>query len=228
MNITKKEIKKEPYILDNNRLTIGEQHYFTNDIVYGFIFDKYFEGRIVLQPMSITIFQNEINTGNTVNNNLGFKYAYSFSVFGGQISNSLLIYNYKKDNNNEYIKLLNEKYPLPNLHINKYGGLINLKHNTVLFKTKEIEKCCGAVLLYDFPRKYRDTESNYSEFTKEDIDELDDYMTKYLNTNKICYLLESTEMDSIEFLTKNLKFKVVDDFKNKNTGNNLSILSRNN
>jgi hypothetical protein len=228
MNITKKQIKNETYTIGNNKLTIGEQSYFTNDIVFGFIFNTYFEGRIIIREHSLTIYQNQIKTGNVVNNNLGFSDAYSFSLFNGNMPRNLLLYNYKNDKDNEYVKILNEKYPLPNLHINKYGGLVNLKHNITLFKTKEIEKCCGAVLLYDFPRKYRDEDSNYSEFTKEDIDELDDYMAKYLNTNKICYLLESSEMDSIDFLTKNLKFKIVDDFKNKNTANNLSILSRNN
>jgi len=231
MNIKKEQIQKEPCQIKDNSLIIGEQSYYTNDIVIGYISNQYFEGRILVGINGITLLQNETNTGVLAEkyNNLGFKYMYTSGLYGDVLGSGVLLYNYKKDETTiENIKLLNEKYPLPNLHINKYGRLISLKHSCTFFRVKEIELCCGAVLLYDFPRRYLyNSHSCYDKLNEEDIAELNDYIEKYLNTNKICYLLKDSESESINFLTKHLKFKIVDEFTNKNTANKLKILSRN-
>jgi len=232
MNITLKDTQHEKVERSGNSIIIDGCVYHNHNVIIGFIEDTYVEGRLVIEEKNLNFVQNEV-AGSKPNNKdtVGFKYGWNFNINlydspKYSFISGVSLYNYKK-NKNFNIQELEDKYPFPELYFNKYDRLYHKTSNISFFKVKEIEKCCGAVLLYDFNMDYTGIKEKYDSLTDEHIEDINNYIKNNLNSNKIVYLLTKSEQRSIDFLIEKLNFVIKDTFINKNTKNEIVILSRN-
>lgn len=215
---TKIEITKNGLYLDNNEYKTGE-------IIIGFIESKDVEGRLYILENKLYFLQNKkYGSAPESGDKLNFKYGWNFSVVGNLFTCDVKLFNYKKEKDFN-IEELELKYPKPTFMLDNYSYLRQTTTNKNLFKLSPIPECCGATLLNNFRRDNTDFNPEYI-YSDLEINEINQYL-KNMTTNKIAYLLVSTESQAITFLTEKLNFKIIDEFRNSNTSNLIQLLSRN-
>lgn len=225
MKITIKQCEHKEIKIIENVLYLDNETYKAGEIIIGFIDDNYIEGRLLVLGRDMYFLQNTYNGSRPerVYDFYGFKYSWSFSEGANSFSSGLNLFNYKKEKDFN-IEELELKYPLPSFAIDKYSVFRQLSSSKNLFNLSPIAECCGATLLCYFRRDGCDNEYLYSE---SEVNEINQYLKNSMTSNKIAYLLKENESQAISFLVEKLNFKIIDEFKNSNTGNYIQILSRN-
>lgn len=160
-------------------------------------------------------------------NTFGFPYSWIFNKLTDEsFTENVILFDYKGK------KMDIEKFKI-NKHfcIEKGNEVIlavyennKITEGSTLFKFRQIENCCGAILLHNFQNN--SPYENYDLLKKEELDAISTYLTN-TKTNKIAYLLKIKESNAINLLEK-LNFKIVNEFTNSNTANKIAILLRNN
>jgi hypothetical protein len=216
-----KEVKKE-----GNVLYLDGCKYNDGDIIVGFIEKRYFEGRICITKERNHLLQNA-KDGSRPDNSykmLNFTKSWEFSVSSNsEFTSGVSLFNYKKESEFN-INELELKFPLPNFMIDGYNRFVKKSGDNSLFQLTPIAHCCGATLLSDFKSN---EEAEVYNVLDEEIVEIDLILRTNMTSNKIAYLLKTNESAAIAFLTEKLNFKIIDEFKNKNTSRTIQILSRN-
>ena len=226
MEITIEQCENKRIKKINNILYLDDKRYKDNDILLGFINNVFVEGRLHISESNLYFLQNLKNGSRPVHGLISnFSKSWQFGVedFQGFTSN-VKLFNYKKETDFN-IEELELKYPITNFITDSYSNFIERSTNNILFKLKQVPHCCGAVILSDF--RENEAFSLEYDFSEEEIKELNFILKKNMTTNKIAYLLKEKESKAIEFLVEKLNFKIIDEFKNNNTGNSIQILSRN-
>lgn len=224
MDITIEQCEHEEIKKVSNVLYLDDKQYKNNDILLGFINDIFVEGRLHINESNLYFLQH-LENGSRPNSGamLNFSKSWEFSVNTSQtFTSDVKLFNYKKepDFNIEELEL---KYPIPNFIIDGYNNFVKKSGNQILFRLKDFPHCCGAIILSDF----RKNNNNVYNLSDEEIKEIDSFLKNNMTSNKIVYLLKNKESEAITFLTEKLNFKIIDEFKNKNTFNIIKILSRN-
>lgn len=224
MNITIEQCEHKEIKQVRDVLYLDGKQYKNNDILLGFIYDFFVEGRLHINE-SNSYFLQHVKEGSrpSFGAMLNFNKSWEFSVQNSQtFTSNVKLFNYKKEPDFN-IKELELKYPIPNFIIDGYGNFMKKSKNQIFFKLKNVQHCCGATILSDF----KENNSNIYNLSNEEIKEVDSFLKNNMTSNKIAYLLKNEESEAITFLTEKLNFKVIDEFINKNTFNNIKILSRN-
>jgi len=223
------EITKKGLVIDGYVYKIGDK-------IIGFIQDTFIEGFLYISNNSDTqlfFLQNKKN-GLKPNGydslpkdliSLGMSWTFSI-INNNSFTDDVEIINYKKLSDKDDSITMDEMIQQvldSRITIDTYGYLLYKK--TKLFKVSGFPDCCGSSILYSFPRN---NERNINQLLNENgIKVLNNYLIQKLASNKIVYLLKNKESESINFLIEKLNFKIVSEFINKNTKNEIVVLLRN-